>query len=100
MAETPDPAPGSRRSDSPWALLGVLAVVVTGLVLVQLNHWRWGSGLIGAALVLAGLLRAVLPARWAGLLKVRGRVLDVSLMLGLGLGIGLLAISVPALRPQ
>jgi hypothetical protein len=55
----------------------VLLVVVVGLVRVATQHWRQGALLIGAGLLVAALLRAVLPDDRIGLLAVRSRVIDV-----------------------
>jgi hypothetical protein len=77
-------------------LLAVLAVVTAGLVLGVLSRWRVGAVVLGGAVLLAGLLRLVLPARRAGLLVVRTRRLDVAVLLVLGVGLVALATSVPA----
>lgn len=67
----------------PFAL--VLAVVAVGFVAIFLYHWRWGSGLIGCALLLAAGLRLVLADRQAGLLAIRSRWVDMLLYGGFGL---------------
>ncbi len=77
--------------------LTVLAVAGAGLVVVATGsgYGRPGLYVISAAILLAGLLRAALPARRAGLLVVRSRLLDV-LMLVLSAGAVLaLALSLP-----
>ncbi|HKN56468.1 MAG TPA: DUF3017 domain-containing protein [Amycolatopsis sp.] len=71
---------GTRRGRSltqhlPFAL--VLLVVAVAALRVAQYHWREGAGLIGGALLLAGLLRAVLPNEKAGLLAIRGKPVDV-----------------------
>jgi hypothetical protein len=76
-------------------LLLVLAVVAVGLVLGALMRWRAGSLVLGAGMVLAALLRLVLPARRSGLLVVRSRRLDVAVLLVLGAALLVLASSVP-----
>jgi hypothetical protein len=55
----------------------VLAVGVIGIIRLVQYHWRQGAALLGAALLLAALFRALLPDRNAGLLAVRGRPVDV-----------------------
>jgi hypothetical protein len=50
---------------------------------------------ISGALLLAALLRLVLPVRRAGLLAVRSRVFDVAVLTTLGLGMLLTAVVVP-----
>jgi DUF3017 family protein len=62
----------------------VLLVAAVGIVRITQYHWRQGAALIGAALVLAALFRAILPPRRAGLLAVRGRPVDVLSYAGLG----------------
>lgn len=59
----------------------VLLVIVAGLVLAVLDHWRRGSAALAAAAGLAALLRLVLPARLAGVLAVRSRRFDVAFLL-------------------
>ncbi|MEJ2868239.1 DUF3017 domain-containing protein [Actinomycetospora sp. OC33-EN08] len=63
------------RAQAPLAV--VLAVVVLGFVRIGLQHWRDGTTILGAALVLAAVLRVALPDRTAGLLAVRPRRTDV-----------------------
>jgi hypothetical protein len=77
-------------------LIVVLAVVAAGLVLGTLDRWRVGAGVLGVAVVLAGALRLLLPARRAGLLVVRSRQLDVAVLVVLGAALLVLASSVPA----
>jgi DUF3017 family protein len=60
-----------------WAFLLVLLVAAVGVLRILQYHWREGAVLIGGALVLAGLLRAVLPTARVGLVAVRGRLVDV-----------------------
>lgn len=80
--------------DSP--LLTVLILVGAGLVLGAMDRWRVGAAVLGAAVVLAALMRLLLPARRAGLLVVRSRRLDVAVLLVLGAALLALAGSVPA----
>jgi hypothetical protein len=75
--------------------VAALAVVGAGLAVGAAGWWRLGAWVIAAGVLLAGLLRLVLPARRAGLLAVRSRRLDVTLLLGLGGALALLASSVP-----
>ncbi|WP_092195196.1 DUF3017 domain-containing protein [Blastococcus tunisiensis] len=77
-------------------LLAVLGVVGAGLLMVGVGHWRQGLAVVGAALVGAGLLRAVLPVRRVGFLAVRSRPVDVVLMAGTGLLLTVLALLIPA----
>jgi hypothetical protein len=55
----------------------VLVIAAVGVLRIAQYHWREGSVLIGGALLVAALLRAVLPATRVGLMAVRGRAVDV-----------------------
>ena len=81
-----------------WPLVLVLLVAAAGLLVVALVDFRGGTVVLGAACLLAGVLRAVLRGRTAGLLAVRSRWVDVVLMLALGAGLVTLALSVPLIR--
>lgn len=72
----------------------VLIIVAAALVLIALAYWRRGAFALGAAMLLAGVLRAVLSERTIGVLAVRGRRFDLffyfltaALMMGLTIGI-------------
>ncbi|MGI5127536.1 DUF3017 domain-containing protein [Pseudonocardia sp. CA-107938] len=67
------------RSRLPLHLpIGMVAViVVVGMVRVLTQHWRQGALLIGGALLVAAVFRAVIPDDRIGLLAVRGRSVDV-----------------------
>lgn len=88
-------ARASAHSLTQWPLLVVLAIVLVGLALVAMGYWRRGSALIGGALCLGAGERAVLPKQSAGLLQVRSKPFDVTLLMGAGIGIILLALVVP-----
>ncbi len=77
-------------------LLAVLISVGLGLLLVTFEHWRRGLVVIGLTLVLAGLLRLLLPVRRVGFLAVRSRPMDVVLMAGAGLALTVIALAIPA----
>ena len=55
----------------------VLTIVAVALVLISLAYWRRGTFALGAAMLLAGLLRAVLSERTIGVLAVRGKRFDL-----------------------
>ncbi|SHG51076.1 DUF3017 domain-containing protein [Streptoalloteichus hindustanus] len=82
---------GARRH-LPFGL--VLLVVVIGLGFVSTAHWRKGSLLIGAAMLLAAGLRVLLPRDKLGLLAIRSRVVDVLLYSVLGVAIVVVAITI------
>ena len=66
-------------------LILVMAVTAVGLIRIAMYNWREGTVLLGLALVLAGVLRALLPADRIGLVAIRSRAVDVLLYGGLGL---------------
>jgi hypothetical protein len=92
--------PSAALSLRQWPLLVVVGGVVAGLVVVMLGNttWRPGSLLIGASLVVGALERLVLPSRGAGLLQVRSKPFDVSVLALAGVAVLVLAVAVPAGR--
>lgn len=75
-----------------WPLLLVIVVIGTGLGVIAMHHFRWGSLAIAGATIAAACLRSVLPARRIGLLAVRGRVVDVLTMGSIGIALMVLAL--------
>jgi len=69
-------------AEIPLAL--VIAGVGTGLAVIAMHHFRWGSLAISASVLAGGVFRLVLPTRKAGLLVVRSRFTDVVIMGFLG----------------
>ncbi|MCP2261546.1 Protein of unknown function (DUF3017) [Streptoalloteichus tenebrarius] len=80
------------RRHLPFAL--VLFVVLVGMGFVSTAHWRKGSLLIGAAMLLAAGLRVFLPQERLGLLAIRSRVVDVVLYSALGVAIVVVAVTI------
>jgi hypothetical protein len=76
------------------ALLTVLLVAAVGMLQVLTEHWRQGSALLGGALLVAAVLRGVLPPPRAGLLAIRGRVVDVVCYTAFGIAVLLLALTI------
>ncbi|WP_231706905.1 DUF3017 domain-containing protein [Tsukamurella sputi] len=60
--------------------VAVVAVLATGMVLVGLEYWRRGLFVFGAGTGFAAVLRAFLPERRQGLLRVRSRWFDVTVL--------------------
>ncbi|BDH58832.1 DUF3017 domain-containing protein [Tsukamurella sp. PLM1] len=58
----------------------VVAILAVGMVLVGLEYWRRGLYVFGFGTGLAAALRAVLPEHRQGLLRVRSRWFDVSVL--------------------
>jgi hypothetical protein len=73
----------------------VVTGVVLGLALVSQDRWRRGMLIVGAVLVLASLARLVLPVRRIGLLAVRGRLFDTTILLLFGLAVIVITFEVP-----
>ena len=92
------PAGGLRTIDlRNLPIVLVLALATTGICYSAAvpPHWLRGVLLLAAALVLASLFRLVLPARQAGLLAVRGRVVDILWYAGLGVAIITFGLTLP-----
>lgn len=75
--------------------LVVLAVVAVAIGVVTTGSWRLGVRWFGGALLFAALVRAVLPAKDAGMLAVRRRWWDCFLLAGTGAALIFLAGSIP-----
>ena len=58
----------------------VVAILAAGMVLVGLEYWRRGLVVFAAGTGFAAVLRATLPERRQGLLRVRSRWFDVSVL--------------------
>lgn len=78
-----------------WPIAVVLAGVVVALLLVAFNSFRLGAVLLAASVLLAAFLRLLLPAQDAGLLVVRSKRIDVSLLVVMGVALSVLAFWVP-----
>ena len=75
--------------------LVVLAVVAVAIGVVTTGSWRLGVRWFGGALLFAALVRAVLPAKDAGMRAVRRRWWDCFLLAGTGAALIFLAGSIP-----
>ena len=76
--------------------LTILGVMILALVVVGLGHWRGGVHILAGAMVGAALARAVLSKRDAGMLEVRSRWFDVTLLATVGVVMWVLASTIPA----
>jgi Protein of unknown function (DUF3017) len=87
----------TTRSLRQWPLLIVVIGVLAGLVVSFLGEstWRFGCLLIGASLGIGAVERIALPNRDAGLLQVRTKAFDVTVLAVAGAAIIVLAIAVP-----
>ncbi|UXY29430.1 DUF3017 domain-containing protein [Streptomyces sp. HUAS TT20] len=85
----PGDAPAPARQ---WPMLVVLSTVAIGLLLTALDVFRYGTLLVGAALLAGAVMRWVLPS--VGMLAVRSRFTDVVTYGVLGLAIVMLSLMV------
>lgn len=63
-----------------WPILSVAAIGLVAAVLVACGFWRRGALLIGIGVGVAAALRLVLSDERAGVLAVRTKAIDVSMM--------------------
>ena len=75
--------------------LSILAVAGTALFITYRHDWRLGIQILGGSLLAAALIRLVLANRDAGMLAVRNRFIDVSLLTGAGIVLIVLATTLP-----
>ena len=73
----------------------VLAVAVAGIVVCNAGHWRLGVEMLGGALIGAAMIRLSLPEKDAGMLSVRNRPFDTTLLLVVGVLLIFLAATIP-----
>jgi uncharacterized membrane protein HdeD (DUF308 family) len=78
-----------------WPIAVVLAVALAGLAVVAAGHFRRGTVVLSFAVGVALFLRLLLPDPAAGMLKVRGKRIDVPVLGVLAVGIGVLSLWVP-----
>jgi Protein of unknown function (DUF3017) len=90
-------ASAAARSLRQWPLLIVVFGVLAGLAVSFLGEstWRLGCLLIGASLGVGAVERIALPSRDAGLLQVRTKAFDVTVLAVAGAAIIALAVLVP-----
>jgi hypothetical protein len=91
-------APARRRYPSTFGgviyLIVVLATLV-GLAMVAFGPWRRGMALVGFALIFAACMRLVTREDEAGMLRVRSRWFDVSVLAGVGASLIALSANIP-----
>jgi hypothetical protein len=75
-------------------LILVFTVVAIGILRITQYYWRQGTVLIGGALVMAALLRALLPDNRIGMVALRSRAVDVLLYGGLGVMVMAVALTI------
>ncbi|CAA9373705.1 DUF3017 domain-containing protein [uncultured Nocardioides sp.] len=75
--------------------LVVLVVAVVAVGIVVAGSWRTGIRWFGGALVFAAAVRVGLRPRDAGMLAVRSKPIDATLLAGVGVALIVLASSIP-----
>jgi hypothetical protein len=75
--------------------LVVVLVTIVGLGLVAFGPWRRGVSLVGFALIFAAAMRLVTKEGEAGMLRVRSRWFDVTVLAGVGAALLALAANIP-----
>jgi len=78
-----------------WPITIVLIGITVALLMIAMDHFRRGSIVLSASVVLAAFLRLLLPGQEAGMLAVRSRRIDVAVLGGLGVGLSLFTFWVP-----
>jgi DUF3017 family protein len=73
----------------------VVAITLVGLALVAFGPWRRGVAVLGCALIFAATMRLVTNEDQAGMLRVRSRLFDVTVLAGVGVALLALAASIP-----
>ena len=79
--------------------LVLLATSGVGVWITARGDWRLGVRWIAASLLVAAVLRLVLPARDAGMLAVRRRSIDVTLLTVVGVALLVLSTTIPNQPP-
>ena len=83
---------GLRRQ---WPIAVSLGVVLVGLMVVAMGHFRRGTVLLSFGVTLALFLRILLSQDDAGMLAVRSKRVDVVVLAVLAIATSLLALWVP-----
>jgi hypothetical protein len=78
-----------------WPLLSVYALLAVSMLLVVFVDFRAGAVLFAVSVLWACALRFVLSDQAAGLLRVRRRRIDLTVLLTLGITLLVLALVVP-----
>lgn len=95
MAQVHQLHPRRRRWWHEWPIIVVLTGVAVALVVVALDRFRLGSLILAASVLLAFVLRLVLPKSQAGMLAVRSRTTDLIVLGALGAVLAVFAFWVP-----
>ena len=90
-------SPGRRYPSTFGGLIYLVVVVTTvvGLAMVAFGPWRRGVALLGFSLIFAASMRLVTKEDEAGMLRVRSRWFDVTVLAGVGASLVALSASIP-----
>jgi hypothetical protein len=99
-AESAEP-PGRRYPSTIGGAcyLVVLAASTVGLWITARGDWRLGVRWVAGSLLVAAVVRLLLPAREAGMLAVRRRAVDVILLAVAGVALFVLSVTIPNQPP-
>ncbi len=75
--------------------LCVLGAAIAGVVIAATGPWRTGVSWLAFALLAAAVARLVLPDHDAGMLRVRNKALDATILIVMGIAILVLAGTIP-----
>jgi hypothetical protein len=78
-----------------WPILSVYLGILAALIVVVYVDFRFGAILLSLSVLLAFLLRLRLSDSAAGLLKIRRRRMDLTVLITLGTFLLILALVVP-----
>ena len=78
--------------------LVVAGTLVVGLGIVAAGPWRTGVSVMGAALAVAFVARALLPDERAGMLRIRRRFVDLTTLAVCAAGMFALVAAIPSHR--
>lgn len=79
-----------------WPISIVLIGIGVALVLIGTDHFRRGSIILSASVMLAMFLRLLLPTSDVGMLAVRSRRTDVIVLAAMAVGMSVFTFWVPA----
>jgi hypothetical protein len=71
-------------AELPFVVVVAIILAAAGYLYAYPEHWRRATSAMALGVVLAGLLRLVLPGHRAGMLIVRRRLFDTACYLAMG----------------
>lgn len=80
---------------SQWPITIVLIGITIALLMIAMDHFRRGSIVLSASVMLAAFLRLLLPEGEAGMLAVRSKPVDITVLGCLAIGLSVFTFWVP-----